>query len=273
MDENKNISKEAVFLAIVVIALGLLIAYDAGHNPFRKKDEPKVAATIATTTESGGDLNTLIREGKITVEQVPLKTNIPAPSLERPLSFGENLDPAVRGEIMARIKATIAELKKNLTSFSDWINLGIERKQLGDYEGAAEAWEYVSLIQPKNAVSFSNLGDLYTNFLKDYPKAEKNMLTVVELNPNSIAGYRNLYGLYGLYYKDKAGETPKILEVGLKNNPENYDLLVLSGQYYKGIGDITKAKSYYERALLVAEKAGQTTAKQLIEAEIQNLNQ
>src|SRR6185369_10209171 len=100
----------------------------------------------------------------------PQKTTLPEPSLTRPLPDTSKLDSVTVSRTEADIQVRVTNLQKNKTSFQDWINLGFDRKVLGDYTGAAEDWEYVSALYPQNSISFGNLGDLYTSFIQNYAK-------------------------------------------------------------------------------------------------------
>lgn len=234
MDKNMDTttSKKMMIGGILLVILVILLiaktgVFNKGHGP--SSSEPTATTTLATTTGQtrGGDLGTLEKQGKVTVGQAP--TAPPPPSLDRAIPPATNLDPAIKARIVANLSATVSALRKDPTSFDNWISLGISRKQLGDYEGAAEAWQYAGVLSPKNIVSFGNLGDLYENFIKDYAKAEQNMLVVVHNDPHLIAGYRNLYDLYTLYMNRKS-DAENVLKIGLKYNPGNSDLLALQAK-------------------------------------------
>ena len=254
---SKNIIVSA--LSVVLLVAAVFFVYKDSRGG---KTDQFTVSQISTSTEL-----------KIDTNKDKSAALAPAiPDLNR-LVIAGSVSADLRNQITVQIKETSDILKNNPQFFDGWISLGSLRKIAGDYEGAKEAWEYVSAISPLNHVSFGNLGDLYHYYLKDYPRAEKNLLTAVKNNPNSIVGYRNLYNLYTESYKEKISEAPKVLESGLKSNPENYDLLILLGQYYKEAGDKVKAVEYYKRALAVAEKFGQGAMKSVIETEIQNLTQ
>jgi tetratricopeptide (TPR) repeat protein len=115
-----------------------------------------------------------------------------------------------------------------------WLQLGLTRKEAGNYAGAAQAWQEVTKEEPQNYVAFYDLGDLYQNFEKNYPSAEKNYLTVVQLQPTYIDAYVSLYELYRNEYKVGTSAAADILAEGLKNNPNNAQLLSLQQQLSSG---------------------------------------
>lgn len=264
---NKNMKTSLAFaIALVLVGLGIFI-----HRDYKKisLNTEGVSGDASVATSTASDLDSLIKSGQVSINEVPVETSAPAPSLDRPIPTKTGLDPESEGRVLSRLESVKAELKSDPKSYSGWLDLGILRKQLGDYRGAAEAWEYVSLLYPANEVSFSNLGDLYEHFLKDYPKAEKNFLLVVRVNPARIDGYRSLYELYRLSYLAKSSEAPGALRWGLEKNPGNYELLILSAQYYRDTGNKANALKYYEQAL----SAAAPEMKPLVEAEIDELKQ
>ena len=179
--------------------------------------------------------------------------------------------PEVRKILQKQINAIIATLKVASTSDSDWIDLGIGYKGIGDYEGAKQAWEYVSYLSPKNIISFINLGDLYHYYLHDYPKAEYNLLKVIENNPTYVAGYRNLFDLYHLSYKKDTNKAEATLLMGLKVSPRDLGLLIELGDYYKEKKQIDKAKDIYTQALSIAEVEKNQDAINYIDLKIRTL--
>jgi tetratricopeptide (TPR) repeat protein len=128
----------------------------------------------------------------------------------------------------------VAQLKQDPSQLKLWLTLGSYRKMAGDYEGARDAWEYVAAAAPSSFVAFNNLGDLYMNFLKNYPKAELNYRKVIAVRPDYIDTYRNLYTLYHYLYKTNTTAAADILKEGLKNNPNNPDLLAIQAQMKSG---------------------------------------
>ena len=139
-------------------------------------------------------------------------------------------DENVAKEIQVLLEKKFDDLQvifaSDTTNFSAWIESGILRKAAGDYMGAAEDWGYVAKLYPKSTIPFDNLGDLYLNFLKDYPKAEANFKTSIAFNPNNIHAYQQLFALYTLYgYKTDTSAATNLVSEGLKKNPGNETLL------------------------------------------------
>ncbi|MEK7558431.1 MAG: hypothetical protein AAB507_01230 [Patescibacteria group bacterium] len=249
-------SKQIIFvLVFILIAVGAIFVL------------PKKAETPTTIKEVKTEDATIKGTGDFTIEQIPIE-NIPkAPSLDRPVYFNANLSEEVKKILTDRISADIAMLKKNIGDIETWILLGADYKAAGDYGGARLAWEYANAIRPANYVSFSNLGDLCHFYLKDYPCAEKNLLISIKNEPAYIAGYRALYDLYALSYKEKFSEAPKILLKGLAVNPKSVDLMILLAQYYRDTGDKGNALLYYDKAIALLTTAGDTARLEAVKSD------
>jgi tetratricopeptide (TPR) repeat protein len=187
--------------------------------------------TTASTTiiDVGGGIHVpTTGEG---VNVLPIEnTTAKAPLLDKPIVIVATLDPAAAAAIKSKIEAVVSQLKQDSQQLKLWLQLGTYRKMAGDYAGAAEAWDYVAAAAPSNYIAFNNLGDLYMNFTKDYPKAETNFLAVITRKPEYIDSYRNLYTLYHYLYKTNTSAASDILKEGLKINPNDPDLLRLQAE-------------------------------------------
>ena len=226
-----------ITLFVVVIILGLFFMN-------KKAAAPSTVGDMATTTPVGTSTNTVaggtsVDLGNGVVAHVPpgahitvLDNKIPTPPLTTPIVFVSSVSPEAQSVIRTNEEATVAELKKDSTRVDLWLKLGGYRKMAGDYEGAAAAWQYVATAGPKsiNYVAYGNLGDLYMNYLKNYPVAESDYQKAIAINPQVIDYYRSLYTLYKYLYKTNTSAAADILAQGLKANPGNADLLQLQKQ-------------------------------------------
>lgn len=150
-----------------------------------------------------------------------------------------------------RFASTVRALEINPDQLDGWINLGELKKVFGDLAGARDAWEYASLIRPKNVISFLNLGELYWRYVPDFPRSESNLRRAIQNDPHVIDSYITLSELYRYSYKEKASMTEAPLFEGLKNNPNDPSLLLYIAGYYRQIGKKDLAITYYEKLLQV----------------------
>ncbi|QQG42506.1 MAG: hypothetical protein HYW15_03300 [Candidatus Giovannonibacteria bacterium] len=131
--------------------------------------------------------------------------------------------PSGNEAVAKELKEMSLQLEREPNYLQGWLQIGILRKFLGDYEGASLAWQYATLIRPNDYIAFSNLGDLYHYYLHDFPKAEKYLRKAVDVKPDYVAGYKNLFDLYTLSYKEKKNLAEPVLLEGINKNPgDNY---------------------------------------------------
>lgn len=156
------------------------------------------------------------------------------PALDRKVSIPSSISTDAAAILKQKLEEENASLKANPDQLIVWLQYGIYLKIVQDYDGARDAWEYVAAAAPSNYLAYFNLGELYMGILKEYPKAEADFKKVIELRPDLIDGYRDLYTLYHYAYKVGTGADAAILAQGLKANPGNSDLLELQKQMNAG---------------------------------------
>ena len=141
-------------------------------------------------------------------------------------------------------------VKEHPDFFNGWIQLGLLKKIIGDFEGARDAWEYASLISPKNSLSFANLGELYWRYLRIYPKAEINFKTSIQNNPNDPGTYVSLSDLYFYSLKEKSDLSDDVLLQGLVANPHSMDLTKALARLYERTGQYANAIEWWQKVLV-----------------------
>ncbi|MBU3926018.1 hypothetical protein KJ763_02530 [Patescibacteria group bacterium] len=154
-----------------------------------------------------------------TASENPIISPIAIPDLDRPITIKADLPQEAKVKVIEKIKSISSQLKENNDDFNLWLELGIYRKMIDDFEGARDVWEYAGYIRPLNSTSFNNLGDLYAYYLHDNKKAKENFLKAMENGSNQISIYRNAYDFYRNVMKDNI-KAKGILEEGIKNNPD-----------------------------------------------------
>ena len=177
------------------------------------------------------------------------KSSSALPDLARPVMYKALVREEDKSKLEAEIKAVSETLEDNPDYFQGWLQLGILRKYIGDYEGAALVCEYGAKIRPYEYVTFNNLGDIYHFYLKNFPKSESAIKKVIELKPDYIPAYRNLFELYTFSYKEKVSLADDVLLDGISKNPKAYELMVVLAMHYKEQGDKVSARKYLEEAL------------------------
>lgn len=205
-------------LVVIAIVAGFFI-----YRDMRKSDALPEGQII------GNNMN----GGKVEAIPLPGAKLPPTPALVRATDFDKTLAPEVKTILLARLEKAVTAVKNDSKNAENWIELGLERKALADYEGARDAWEYAKALEPNNLVPWNNLGDLYHYYLKDYAKSEENWKKTIALKPDYALGYRGLYELYLYSLTAKSSEIPALLRAGIAANPKALDLQALLVDYQK----------------------------------------
>ena len=148
---------------------------------------------------------------------VPEGKDIAAPNLDRSVVITANLSEQAKLLSIARIAELTAMIRKN-PELSSWLELGVYRKAIGDWDGAEEIWTYLSSVNPSDAISLANLANLYLYERKDPKKAETFLLAAIERNPTQVSYYEAAYELYHFVLKNDA-KGKAIIQKGLLRNP------------------------------------------------------
>lgn len=184
---------------IILIIVIILLAVGVGYYIYRDLNvKHSVSNTVGNLVSDKTETEKLV--------------SAPVPNLDRKIPAGTSQS------VTDKINDLSAKLKENNNLFSYWLELGIYRKSAKDYDGAIEAWEYASVLNPGSSVPFNNIGDLYAYFIKDSAKAEEYLLKAIETEPHYAYGYYKMAEVYIEVIKD-TGKAKNILREGIKANP------------------------------------------------------
>ncbi|OGG47479.1 hypothetical protein A2761_00325 [Candidatus Kaiserbacteria bacterium RIFCSPHIGHO2_01_FULL_51_33] len=192
----------------------------------------------------------------------------PIPDLDRPIVFPAGFPEEAKALMREKMTTLIAILKGNPAEFGAWIDLGIRRKQVEDFEGARQAWEYAGALQPGNNISFLNLGILYHYYLKDFPMAEQNLRLSLVKDPRYPQVYQELHDLYRYSYKQETGGAIEILKEGIKATG-NINFVIALAKYYRDVkNDTVNARIYFTEAKEQATETGNSELAAALEEEL-----
>lgn len=235
-----------------------LLSFDSGKRELFVEPTDK---DLSATGNKGPAVNKNIKEEDSTKSAVLKK---PLPKNGPPLYTGR--DPAEirpvpeevkvfteeqRQQLYATIKTHANTVKSDPTFFEGWIKIGILKKMIGDFDGARDTWEYASLIQPGNSLSYANLGELYWRYLHDFPKAEKNLLTSIKNKPDDFQTYNTLSELYYYSYIEKSTLAEKVLLDGIASNLDNLSVKV---NLTKALATLYRRKQEFSKAIAELKK-------------------
>ena len=198
--------EKLVFILICIIAVAGI--FYVAYQGFSKKNE---TATVNLKPINGENDKTKLA----TTTQI---NKISVPNLSGPILFKDSVSTKTKEEITKKMKDLSEELGKDNDYFDGWIQLGLYRKNIGDYDGAQQAWEYAGLIRPENSLSFGNLGMLYGYYLKDNIMAEKSFIKATKNDKTLIYLYAQFASFYHEVLKNDT-KAKAILEQGIAANP------------------------------------------------------
>lgn len=187
---------------------------------------------------------------------IPPQTSVTLPPL--PPNYATFIDkaPDMRQEFRDASKKKFAETLETIREHPDslwaWIDLGSIKKSFNDFTGAEEAWLFATKLYPSHSAAYADLGQLYWHNIVNNQKAEAMFLKVIELDITAVATYRDLADLYRYQYVAKKDQVDNIILRGLKDNPENPDLLSYLALYYYEVDDRENAIKMYEQLVKVA---------------------
>ncbi len=159
------------------------------------------------------------------------------------------LSESQREELYKEIRDAARMLRDEPTFGQAWLQLGLLKKSIGDYEGARDAWEYASIVRPESFIPPANLAQIYWYYLPDYPRAEKEFREAIRRDANQPALYISLAEFYSFAYREKEPQADRVLREGIEANPQNVDVLKALGAVYERRGDYRSAVEWWEKAL------------------------
>lgn len=154
-----------------------------------------------------------------------------------------------REKIYADIRMQGSAVKEKPEFITGWLQVGILKKVIGDYEGARDAWEYAGIIRPENSVTFANLGELYWKYLPDFPRSEKNFLISIKNKKSDPAVYISLSELYSYSYTSKSDLADDVLLEGIAANPDSTNLMRTLAYLYERQGNFVSALEWWQKVL------------------------
>lgn len=245
----KNDKKILIILLVVLVFATLTVFRDEIFNWLNldfgstsQQEELKKLETQQTLTETAQDTEKQNKESMVAYTGQDPKEVKPRPEVIK------NFSQSQQSQFFNDIKKYGQDVKDTPELVSSWLQLAVLKKIIGDYIGARDIWEYVSVIKPQEEVSFKNLGDLYWHYLPDYPRSEKNFQTAIKNKPDDTSTYISLSELYRYSYKEKENLALGILNEGLKSNPGDLNLIKAIAYFYEDTGDRVKALEWWQKA-------------------------
>lgn len=237
-------------LAITVgaVLLAGLVLWTIYNGPLwvKKVKNATVPDTATTTFPATPSISSATGNGKADISSPELEygyatsaspanakgavTGAAYPALDRPVVIPTGFSLEDAALIRARINKLIDAIEKNPSNGALWADLGMARKGIEDYEGATDAYQYALKMMPNNAVTAENLGVLYGDYLRNYPKAEEYYRLSIAIDKTAPHRYLRLFELYR-YSLQNSTKAQAILEEGLRAIPGEPSLQALLDEF------------------------------------------
>lgn len=268
MSNTRKIILAVIILALLIAALfffGIPSSPTEEHTYKTLDSEKKEETTGARPDVSLEDIIANLEDQGLSVEVEPVEEGdgnkeFPPytghdPEEVRPdPDVVANMSEEEREQLYADIKTYGRGAKDAPETFINWLQVGILKKTIGDYEGARDAWEYALRVEPQKPVLLKNLGDLYWHYLKEYPLAEKRFKELIASNHDDFMVYRSLSDLYRYAYTEKKDQADDILLEGLEKFPDKTTLMAALADVYEAEGEIGKAIEWLKKILAIDPK-------------------
>ena len=227
--------KIVVSIIVVVILLGIYITVDRKSR--EKLDNNSDISQFSTTTDSTASTTVLsnqISGGTYKIEQIPATTGKkiipqPIPDLDRQViksPLAKNISDSDVSSASTKIKEMQTLLKKDPSYFGAWLDLAMQQKAAGDYDGAIISWKYAGILVPTDFISRGNLGNFYAYYLKDNAMAETYYKEAIARGSTQEYLYTQLADVYREVFQD-LDKARAIVAEGLTKLPNNPNLLQL----------------------------------------------
>ncbi|MBI3420978.1 MAG: tetratricopeptide repeat protein, partial [Candidatus Sungbacteria bacterium] len=128
---------------------------------------------------------------------------------------------------------------------------------------------YAATTRPSEVTAFLNLGNLFTYYVRDYARAEKNYRAAIRIKPNEPMAYIELANLYAFFYKQKAELAKSVLKEGISANLQETNILKALADVEERAGNYAGAIAAWENVL--EKDPGNAFAKDKIAALKQQL--
>ncbi len=178
-----------------------------------------------------------------------------------------NITPENRKWFEERFLIVKERLEKNSDDFDAWLTLGILKKGVADYEGAALVWLYAAQISPQSSPPFANLGDLYANYLNEPQKAEEAYKKAIANDPEDVNFYLGLADVYRYRMPGKEFLYEQTLLDALEILPDDANLIGPLAVYYRQTSQVEKAIEWYEKLVKISPE-NQTAREELEELKV-----
>lgn len=259
-----GIKKIILFVAILAFLVGAaVISYNYQNNADPGSAQIKPGGAVSSATPATSQTAATPKEATAYHGQALEFLGEPAVLAKYPPEY-----------VAAKRKqlASVVELiKKSPLEIVNWMDLGLIKKNFDNFTGSRDAWEYVAVLNPKDALNYYNLGNLYSAYLHNLARAERAYLMALQLEHGSEYTILGLADFYKDFYQQKSDEAEAVLLAGLKQIPNSSIIALDLALYYQNKGDSANAVRYFEYFLRLPNATD--LQRQQVQDEIAKLKQ
>lgn len=137
---------------------------------------------------------------------------------------------------------------------SPWLQIGLIKKAIGDFEGSRDAWEYASIIRPESFIPAANLAQILWRDLGDVARAERYFREAIRRDPANPSLYAGLSEFYVFGPTPRLDLAARVLQEGLGKKPNDLGLLKALGDLYERQENYAQALEWWKKALTLDPK-------------------
>lgn len=232
-----------ILTVLILVGVGLWFVW----NKYQFKKNASVNPPFDISEENLANLPDMSNEADANNKEEDVLKIQALEIVSRPIVIKVALSDSIKNQAIEKIKNAGETIKNDYVSAGAWLDLGAYRKLIGDYSGAIEAWNFLTVIYPKDPVAFNNLGDIYAFYLKDFARGEQNFLKAIANDSTKVGAYMQLVTIY--QETRQLDKMEPLLLSGIKNNSADPTLKILLARFYVDQKRVKEALELYESAV------------------------
>ncbi len=193
------------------------------------------------------------------------------PPLDHEIVFSDAFPEDARAVVRGHVEDAVTQLSLHPEDGNAWMDLALQYHTANDYEAARSVWEFLIAAGPANVTALNNLGRLHHFDVPDFPKAEAYFKQSLEVNPDRVDSYLELFDLYRYSYKKDTSAAVNIMRDAIAQFPDDIGLQAALGSYYRDIGNTAAARREFEAALSRARAVNDMNLISNLNAELARL--
>ena len=146
---------------------------------------------------------------------------------------------------------SLREAREDGDYYNNWIDIGVVKQGLKDFEGAIVAWEQAIALDDQRSLAYANLANSDKSFVKDFDQAEfYYQQAIANDNIGYFFDYESYAELYVHYLPEDSNKVEEIMMNGADKTPTQNKIVFYHYLYnYFQDKDSDKADFYRQQIL------------------------